>query len=64
MDEKEKERLMLERAKGFFDNEYEETSLRDEITDIVENTIGKCTASEEIINNLITKLEYHYGEIE
>ena len=65
MDEKEKERLLLERAKDFFDNEYgEEISLRNEITEIVENTIGKCSASRDIIKNIITKLEYHYGKIE
>ena len=65
MNEKEKERIMLERAKDFFDNEYgEEVSLRDELTDIVENTIGKGSASKDIINNLITKLEYHFGKIE
>lgn len=58
-----KKKLLEQRAKEYFDNSNNETtSIRDDITEIVENTIGKCSASEEIIQNVLLKIEYHYGE--
>ena len=65
MDKKEKQELLRQRAKEVFDNSNNETiSIRDEITDIVENTIGKSSASEDIVNNVLLKIEHHYGEID
>jgi hypothetical protein len=58
-----KKKLLEQRAKEYFDNSNNETtSIRDDITEIVENTIGKCSASEEIIQNVLLKIEYHYGK--
>ena len=65
MTEQEKQRIMQERAKQFFNEDIEDdNSLRDDITDVVETTLGKCSASDDIVNNLILLIEIHYGEIE
>jgi len=65
LSEEDKKKLLEQRAKEWFDNYDNETiSIRDEITDIVENTIGKCSASETIVQNVLLKIEHHYGEIE
>jgi len=68
MTEQEKQRIMQERAKQFFNEDNslieEFNSLRDDITDVVETTLGKCSASDDIVNNLILLIEIHYGEIE
>lgn len=64
MTEQEKQRIMQERAKQFFNEDIEEdNSLRDDITDVVETTLGKCSASDDIVNNLILLIENRYGEI-
>ena len=65
MTEQEKKRIMQERAKQFFNEDIDDdNSLRDEITDVVETTLGKCSASDDIVNNLILLIEHRYGEIE
>ena len=65
MTEQEKQRIMQERAKQFFNEDIEDdNSLRDDITDVVETTLGKCSASDDIVNNLILLIENRYGEIE
>jgi len=65
MTEQEKQRIMQERAKQFFNEDIEEdNSLRDDITDVVETTLGKCSASDDIVNNLILLIENRFGEIE
>ena len=65
LSEEDKQKLLEQRAKEYFDKFNNETiSIRDEITDIVENTIGKCSASEEIVQNVLLKIEHHYGEID
>ena len=68
MTEQEKQRIMQERAKQFFNEDNslieEFNSLRDDITDVVETTLGKCSASDDIVNNLILLIENRYGEIE
>ena len=64
MTEQEKQRIMQERAKQFFNEDIEEdNSLRDDITDVVETTLGKCSASDDIVNNLILLIENRFGEI-
>lgn len=64
MTEQEKQRIMQERAKQFFNEDIEDdNSLRDDITDVVETTLGKCSASDDIVNNLILLIENRYGEI-
>ena len=57
---------MEQRAKDFFSSvsSEEQTSIRDDITDVVETTIGKCSASEDIIQNVLLTIENHYGEID
>lgn len=65
LSEEDKQKLLEQRAKEYFDNFNNETiSIRDEITEIVEYTIGKGTASEEIVKNVLLKIEHHYGEID
>jgi len=65
MTEQEKQRIMQERAKQFFNEDIEDdNSLRDDITDVVETTLGKCSASDDIVNNLILLIENRFGEIE
>jgi len=65
MTEQEKQRIMQERAKQFFNEDIkDDNSLRDEITDVVETTLGKCSASDDIVNNLILLIENRFGEIE
>jgi len=65
MTEQEKKRIMQERAKQFFNEDIDDdNSLRDEITDVVETTLGKCSASDDIVNNLILLIENRFGEIE
>ena len=65
MTEQEKQRIMQERAKQFFNEDIkDDNSLRDEITDVVETTLGKCSASDDIVSNLILLIEHRYGEIE
>jgi len=64
MSEQEKKKIMQERAKQFFNEDIDDNSLRDEITDVVETTLGKCSASDDIVNNLILLIEHRYGEIE
>ena len=64
MTEQEKQRIMQERAKQFFNEDIkDDNSLRDDITDVVETTLGKCSASDDIVNNLILLIENRYGEI-
>ena len=64
MTEQEKQRIMQERAKQFFNEDIEDdNSLRDDITDVVETTLGKCSASDDIVNNLILLIENRFGEI-
>ena len=64
MNEQEKQRIMQERAKQFFNEDIEDdNSLRDDITDVVETTLGKCSASDDIVNNLILLIENRFGEI-
>lgn len=63
--EEEKKKIMEERAKQFFQsNENEVSHIRDDITNVVETTIGKCSASEDIIQNVLLTIENHYGEID
>ena len=62
--EEEKKKIMEQRAKDFFSTTDEETSIRDDITNVVETTIGKCSASEDIIQNVLLTIENHYGEID
>ena len=65
MTEEEKQRIMQERAKQFFNEDIkDDNSLRDDITDVVETTLGKCSASDDIVNNLILLIENRFGEIE
>jgi len=65
MTEQEKQRIMQERAKQFFNEDIkDDNSLRDDITDVVETTLGKCSASDDIVNNLILLIENRFGEIE
>lgn len=65
MTEQEKQRIMQERAKQFFNEDIEDdNSLKDDITDVVETTLGKCSASDDIVNNLILLIENRFGEIE
>jgi hypothetical protein len=67
MTEQEKARILQERAKDFFNKvglDEDENSLRDDITDVVETTIGKGSASEDIVKNLILLLENAGIEIE
>ena len=65
MTEQEKQRIMQERAKQFFNEDIEDdNSLRDDITDVVETTLGKCSASDDIVNNLVLLIENRFGEIE
>ena len=65
MTEEEKQRILQERAKQFFNEDIEDdNSLRDDITDVVETTLGKCSASDDIVNNLILLIENRFGEIE
>ena len=64
MTEQEKQRIMQERAKQFFNEDIkDDNSLRDDITDVVETTLGKCSASDDIVNNLILLIENRFGEI-
>ena len=64
MTEQEKQRIMQERAKQFFNEDIkDDNSLRDDITDVVETTLGKCSASDDIVNNLVLLIENRYGEI-
>jgi hypothetical protein len=63
--EEEKNKIMQQRAKEYFEsNDENTTSIRDDITDVVETTIGKCSASEDIIQNVLLTIENHYGEID
>ena len=62
--EEEKKRIMAERAIQMVSENLEDRNIRDDITDVVENTIGACTASKEIIQNVLLTIENHYGEIE
>ena len=63
--EEEKKKIMQERAKQFFQSDNSEVNnIRDDITNVVETTIGACTASEEIIQNVLLTIENHYGEID
>ena len=65
LSEEDKKKLMQQRAKEFFDSKDENsTSIRDDITDVVETTLGKCSASEDIIQNVLLTIENHYGEID
>ena len=66
LSEQEKKEIMEQRAKDFFSSvsSEEQTSIRDDITDVVETTIGKCSASEDIIHNVLLTIENHYGEID
>ena len=65
MTEQEKQRIMQERAKQFFNEDIkDDNSLRDDITDVVETTLGKCSASDDIVNNLVLLIENRFGEIE
>ncbi len=62
--EEEKKKIMEERAKQFFQsNDNEVSDIRNDITNVVETTIGKCSASEDIIQNVLLTIENHYGEI-
>ena len=63
--EEEKNKIMQQRAKEYLEsNDDDTTSIRDDITDIVETTIGKGSASEDIIQNVLLTIENHYGEID
>ena len=63
--EEEKNKIMQQRAKEYLEsNDYDTTSIRDDITDVVETTIGKGSASEDIIQNVLLTIENHYGEID
>jgi hypothetical protein len=63
--EEEKKKIMEERAKQFFQsNDNEVSDIRNDITNVVETTIGKCSASEDIIQNVLLTIENHYGEID
>ena len=65
LSEEDKNKLMQQRAKEFFDSKDENsTSIRDDITDVVETTLGKCSASEDIIQNVLLTIENHYGKID
>ena len=65
LSEEDKKKLMQQRAKEFFDSKDENsTSIRDDITDVVETTLGKCSASEDIIQNVLLTIENHYGKID
>jgi Holliday junction resolvase-like predicted endonuclease len=63
--EEEKKKIMEETAKQFFQsNDNEVSDIRNDITNVVETTIGKCSASEDIIQNVLLTIENHYGEID
>jgi|TARA_B100001094_G_scaffold62443_1_gene58292 hypothetical protein len=63
--EEEKNKIMQQRAKEYLEsNDDDTTSIRDDITDVVETTIGKGSASEDIIQNVLLTIENHYGEID
>ena len=63
--EEEKNKIMQQRAKEYFEsNDDDTTSIRDDITNVVETTLGVCTASEEIIQNVLLTIENHDGEID
>ena len=65
LSEEDKKKIMEQRAKEYFESDdNEETSIRDDITDVVETTIGKGSASEDIIQNVLLTIENHYGEID
>ncbi len=64
LSEEDKKKIMEERAKQFFSSDNEQTSIRDDITDVVETTIGKGSASEDIIQNVLLTIENYYGEID
>ena len=65
LSEEDKKKIMQQRAKQVFEsNDKYTTSIRDDITDVVENTLGACSASEEIIQNVLLTIENHYGEID
>ncbi len=65
LSEADKKKIMEQRAKEYFESDdNEETSIRDDITDVVETTIGKGSASEDIIQNVLLTIENYYGEID
>ena len=65
LSEEDKKKIMEQRAKEYFESNDDDTrSIRDDITNVVENTIGKCSASEDIIHNVLLTIENHYGEID
>jgi hypothetical protein len=66
MDEKEKARIMQERAKAMFDNfeteglYSEQDTIKDYITDIIHTNFGGGSGSEKAINELLIAIENHY----
>mgnify|MGYP003677785988 CR=1 FL=1 len=65
LSEDEKKKIMQQRAKEYFESNDDDTrSIRDDITDVVENTLGVGSASEDVIHNVLLTIENHYGEID
>jgi hypothetical protein len=65
LSEEEKNKIMQQRAKQYLEsNDDDTTSIRDDIKDVVETTLGVCSASEDIIQNVLLTIENHYGEID
>ena len=70
MDEKEKERIMQERAVAMFQEmdgqglQSEQETIKDYITDIIHTNFGGGSGSEKAINELLIAIENHYGKEE
>tara|TARA_R100001510_G_scaffold54176_1_gene56512 strand:+ start:496 stop:702 length:207 start_codon:yes stop_codon:yes gene_type:complete len=68
MDEKEKQRIMQERAKAMFDNmdseklQSEHETIKDYVTDIIHTNFGGGSGSEKVINQLLIAIENVYGK--
>ena len=59
----DKKRIMEERAKAFFQDssQFEETTIENDITDIVTTNIGGGSVSEKLIQELLASIEHRYG---
>jgi DNA-binding phage protein len=68
MDEKEKERIMQERAKAMFDDmdseelQSEHEAIKDYVTDIIHTNFGGGSGSEKVIHQLLIAIENVYGK--